>query len=288
VSAETRARLLLALGAAAGLAAAAATLVRPGDGAALPRDVVARVNGTPIRLDDYLRAHGAVAGDRRAPLADADKRRILDRLIDEELLVQRGIELGLVRRDRTLRAQLAAATIDLVATTTAEPAPDALRAFYDAHQGYFVTPERVRARQVFVRVANGGEESAERRAHDAAARLRSGEPFDAVRAALGDDEVAPIPDAELPPEKLREYVGTTATATVLALAPGATTDPVRSGMGFLVLQVVAGTAATPRPFDEVVDLGRSEWRRRSDDAALRSSLDALRRDARVQTMDALP
>jgi parvulin-like peptidyl-prolyl isomerase len=288
VTPDARARLLLALGAAAGLAVAAASLVRVPGGPTLGKDVVARVNGIPVRTDDYLRALGAVATDRRAPLTDADKRRILDRLIDEELLVQRGLALGLARRDRTLRAQLAAATIDLLATTTAEPTVAELRAFYDEHRGYFVAPERIRARQVLVRVAGGSETAAAARAEEAAQRLRRGEAFAAVRTAVGDEEVAPLPDALLPPEKLREYVGETAAAAALRAPAGGVTDPVRTSMGFHVLVVVERTDAVVRPYDEVADLVRSEWRRREDDAALRASLDALRGAADVRTTDALP
>jgi hypothetical protein len=106
------------------------------------------VNDTPIRRDDYLRALGAVAADRRTPLDDADKRRILDRLIDEELLLQRGLVLGLPERARSVRAPLVAATIDLLARTNREPSDAELRAFYDAHREYFTDPGRVRVGQV--------------------------------------------------------------------------------------------------------------------------------------------
>ncbi len=97
----TRASGLLALGAAVGIAAAAAGLLLgdAGDAGGLPDDVVALVNGTPVRLADYERAVVALASDRREPLEDEDRRYVLDRLVDEELLVQRGLELGFARLD---------------------------------------------------------------------------------------------------------------------------------------------------------------------------------------------
>src|SRR5262249_41797527 len=159
-------------------------------------------------------------------------------LIDEELLLQHGLDLGLVRRDRAVRSQVVGATVDLLATASAEPTDAELRAFYEAHREYFAEPDRVRVRQVLVRVADGDEEAAHARATDATRRLRAGEAFATVRAALGDDEGAPVPDALLPPAKLREYVGETATRTVLEADVGATTDPVRSSMGYHVLQVL--------------------------------------------------
>jgi parvulin-like peptidyl-prolyl isomerase len=286
VTPERRARWLLALGAAAGLALAVASLVRgPRSRATLPPDVVASVNDVPIRRDDYLRALAAVSTDRRTPIDDGDARRVLDRLIEEELLVQRALELGLVRRDRTVRAQLVAATIDLLARSTAEPSDAELRAFYAAHPDYFEDPGRIRVRQVLVRTEGRPEAEARARAEEATRRLRGGEAFDAVAAALGDEQVAPIPDTLLPAEKLRDYVGETAMGAALAADTGAPTAPVRSSMGFHVLVVVERTPAAVPPFETIVDRVRAEHRRRADDATLRASLDELRRAARVRTVD---
>jgi parvulin-like peptidyl-prolyl isomerase len=289
VTPERRARALLALGAAAGLAVAVGSILRDGPGDALAPDVLATVNGVPIRGDDYLRALAAVAEDRRTPVDQAEKRRILDRLIEEELLVQRGIELGLVRRERTVRASLVAATIDLLAGAGGgEETADDLRAFYDTHRDYFADPGRLRVRQVLVRAQGRGEDDARARADDAARRLRAGEPFEEVRRALGDEEVAPLPDTALPAAKLREYVGETAARAAFERAAGETTDPVRSSMGFHVLQVVERTPPSVAPFEQVTELVRSELRRRADDATLRAALASLRRAADVQAVEALP
>jgi len=288
VTAERRARVLLALGAATGLATAVASLVGGTRERPLAADAVAVVNDTPIRRDDYLRALGAVASDRRAPLDDADKRRVLDRLIDEELLLQRGLALGLAERDRSVRAPLVAATIDLLARATTEPSGEDLRAFYDAQRDYFTEPGRLRVRQVFVRIEGRTEDAARARADEAARRLRAGEPYAAVRATLGDDEAAPIPDALLAVEKLRDYVGDTAARTAHGLADDQPSDPVRSSMGFHVLQVVERTAPVVPPFEAIVDRVRAEHRRRADEAALRAALGELRRGARVRTVEALP
>lgn len=285
---ERRARWLLALGVATGLATAVASLLGGDSARALGPEALAVVNDTPIRREDYLRAIAAVAGDRRAPLGDADKRRVLDRLIDEELLLQRGLALGLAERDRSVRAPLVAATIALFARSDAEPSDAELRAFYDAHRGYFADPGRLRVRQVLVRTDGRAEAEAAARADEAVCRLRAGEPLDVVRAALGDEETAPIPDVPLPAEKLRDYVGETAARAAAALEAGGTSDRVRSSMGFHVLRVVERTPSGVPPFDGIRDAVRAEYRRRADDRALRAALDDLRRAARVRTADTLP
>jgi parvulin-like peptidyl-prolyl isomerase len=59
-------------------------------------------------------------------------------------------------------------------------------------------------------------------------------------------------------------------------------------MGFHVLRVSERTQPEVPPFDAIADRVRAEWRRRADDAALRTALDDLRRQAKVRTTDSLP
>ena len=111
-SAPGRARGLLALGATVGLGLAVARLLAaPGSDGELPYGAVARVDGVSIRTESYVRLVAALASDRRTPLTDDDRRHVLDRLVDEELLVQYAVDLGLVKTDRRVRADLVTAVL---------------------------------------------------------------------------------------------------------------------------------------------------------------------------------
>jgi len=194
--ASRRAVFLLGLGAALGAALAAAGLVGGGHsgGGALPADVVARINGTAIRTEDYERAVAALAGDRRDGADVEQRRHVLDRLIDEELIIQRGLELGLARQDPKVRADLTAAVIASIVSEQADlqPSDAELERFYDEQRDFFVQPGRIRVRGIFRRVATGGDDAAALAQSQAAAqRLRAGEPFGAERAELRDPEIAP-------------------------------------------------------------------------------------------------
>ncbi len=103
--------VLLALGACAGLIMAAAGLVErwspsPGE---LPVGAIARVGGKIITLERYLQVLNDLAADKRAPLSAQDRQFVIDRLVDEELLIQRGIELGLADSSPQIRKALAGA-----------------------------------------------------------------------------------------------------------------------------------------------------------------------------------
>lgn len=284
-----RPTVLLVSGAALGALLAAAGLTTSGGGG-LPPDVVAVVNQTPIRTEDYVRMCDAVANDRRAPLEAADRRRILDRLIEEELLVQRGLTLDLARLDRRVRADLTQTVIDGIATQagTREPSEEELRAFYEAHRDLFAGPGRLRVRQVFIRVTAPSDPAALARADQAAQRLRAGESIDAVQAALGDPPLAALPDAPLPPSKLRDYLGPTALRTALELDIGEVSDPVRSGTGYHVLQVVERQADTAPALADVRPQVVAELNREVGEQALRAYLDELRADADVTIREPLP
>jgi parvulin-like peptidyl-prolyl isomerase len=279
---RTRPLWLLGLGAAVGLVAAAWGVVRGGGpGVGLPPGAAASVNGTLIFAEDYERMLAALASERRSPLGPEDRRHVLDRLVDEELLVQRGLELDLPSLDRRVRADLTQAVIASVLAEVEEDvaSPEELEAFYREQGEFFTRPGRLRVRQVFVRASGDG---AENRAREAARRLRGGEPLASVQDALGDDPVAPLPDARLPALKLREYLGPSALRAAYDLESGGVSDPVRSGMGFHVLQLVEREADRLPPLDEIEREVRADFRRRRGDRALRSYLDELRQQADVR------
>jgi parvulin-like peptidyl-prolyl isomerase len=283
-----RALALLALGATAGLLAAAVGLLTPADRAGVtpPDGAVAIVNGEVIRRDDYERLLAALASDSRNPIDDAARRHVLDRMIEEELLVQRGLALGLAQVDRRVRADLTQSLIASVVSTAEdrEPEPEELEAFYRENGDFFTRPGRLRVWQIFFRVpAPEDEPTARERAERARAALLAGRPFADVRDELGDGEISPLPDTMLPATKLREYVGPTALQAVQALAVGEVSEPVRSGVGMHLLILVDRTENETPPHAQIADQVRTEWRRRAGDRALREYLDSLRESGDVQT-----
>ncbi|GIW40620.1 MAG: hypothetical protein KatS3mg076_1197 [Candidatus Binatia bacterium] len=274
--------LLLAAGVCIGVGLAAWGLVQD---ETLPADAVAVVNGIPISRGSFERTVEALASDRRDGVDEAERRRVLDRLVEEELVLQRALELDLARRDPRIRAELTQALIRTVVeeAETRVPSEDELRRFFEAHRELFSSPDRFSVRQVFLRVSSSDEEPrARERASEAARRLRAGEPFEEVRRDLGSPETVPLPEAPLPPGKLRDYLGPTATRTVLGLRVGEVGGPVRSSMGYHVVQLLARVPSAPPRFEEVRDHVLALYRRKAGERAFRDYLSWLRERARIR------
>jgi len=287
-----RPAVLLAVGAVLGVGLAAAglsTTASPVRGW-LPDHGVARVNGETIRRKDYERVLNALAQDKRNPLDDAERHRVLDRLIDEELLVQRALELGITRSDSKVRKDLVTAVIDEVLADTGDvqPTDEELRLFYEQHRDFFAGPGRIRVRQIVCRARHGEDDGAlQIRARQAVRRLHAGEDFAAVRNALGDPEIASLPDALLPPAKLVDYLGPTVARAAAALGVGQVSDPVRTGPAWHVVQVLDRQADEAPALEAIRAQVLAEYRRRAGEHALRSYLDDLRARARIERSSSL-
>jgi len=276
----------LAAGAAAGLLVAAIGVIgeRPSVDD-LPPGAVARVGDALIRAEEYDRLVAGLESDRRSPVDAKLRRHVLDRMIDEELLVQRAVELGLVDVDRRVRANLTSAMIQSIVDDADEVEPSArdLESFYREQAEFFTAPGRLRVRQIFVRSRADERGTAQERAAGAQAALDTGESFEGVREQYGDGEISPIPDAMLPALKLREYIGPTALRAAMELEVGQVSEPIRSGTGIHFLKLVEREPERTPPLDEIEVQVRSEWRRRQGDRALRAYLDGLRDDIPVVT-----
>jgi hypothetical protein len=291
-----RARWLLACGAVAGLALASFSILEPAPTPATAgSDVAASVNGTVIPRARYERALSALDQDTRDPLSEADRKHVLDRLIDEELLLQRAVALGLDRSNRVVRNTLVSAMIEIIVSGVGQREPKAseVEAFYEQNREFFARSDRYWVRQLrFPFGARGvrandrpeprNRADARETAIEAATKLRAGERIAVVARTLGGASVLPLPDGYLPANKLREYVGPTPALHATTMQRGEVSDPIEAGSAWHVLQMVERIVNQPVPLSEVRPQVLAEMRRRSGDESLRAYLAELRDDAMIQ------
>lgn len=272
---------LLIAGLLGGLAAALFGLIGPDRTAdrLLPH-TAARVGDDLIPRATYEQALTAVAADKRDPLDAADRRRVLERLVDEALLVRHGLDLDLVRRTPALRDRLVTTVLQNVRAEADARSFDetAVRTFYERHADRFRGPDLLH-----LRVLRAPDRA---RAEAALAAWRGGAAFADLRAAY-DEGGVPVPDGPLPPDKLRDYLGPAPVAAAAELDAGEVGGPVPVAGGYVVFRVVARRAGATPPFAEVAEAVRHEMRRRAAEELLAERLAALRERYPVVVADDL-
>jgi hypothetical protein len=242
------------------------------EAAALPEGAVAGVNDVIIGDAEFDARIDAVARQlEREPGAD-ERAAVLARVIDEELLLQQALALGLPRHDVRVRSLLVQEVIrQAVAESAREPVTEEeLRSFHAAEAGFFRHPPSVRVRRFECR------DAAQARALQAALDGGGAAPPGGCEA-----QVAAPPDAWLTGAKLGDYLGADAAAAVAALSPGQSLLRERAG-GATVLWLVARQPARDPAFAEIRPQVEAEFRRRRDEAALAAYVDHLRAGARVR------
>lgn len=264
---------ILVCGVVIGAGVAVTQIVVTPDSAGLSEKMVARVNGQPIYKRDLERALRAVATDRRqGVLAASDRTRILDRLIDQELLIQSGVDLGLHMKDSRVRNDIATAMIEFVAARGESedvPSDEVLEAFWAENQVLFQQPARYRIEHAFFKGT-----TAESRNRAEQARLRS--PLEGDPYWLSPD------DAPLPLKSIRQRLGASAATALASLEIGQTSEPIETDSGYHVVRLVERTGGAVYPYEDVQEEVRSAYERQAGERALRRFLEEERRRSQVE------
>jgi parvulin-like peptidyl-prolyl isomerase len=242
---------------------------------ALTSQPAAVVNGVPIPRAALMRAVLALENDSRNPVTPEREAAVLERLIEEELLVQHGVDLGLAETDFAARRALVQSVLALAVAERAgaEPSEDELRVFYRQNAGFFAPAPRFSAGVVFL-------EGAPARARIAEVRAQLARGADAT--ALGEQMAVEIPRAALPEAEWRRLIGADAARAAAGLAPGQISQPIPASGGLLIVRVNGFVAAPAPAYEEVAEQVRAEWDRRADEAAARDYLERLKQRARIE------
>lgn len=274
---------LLIAGAALGLGAAMWSALGVQEAVGRYGDAIAVVDGAPIPRSVFDSAVEGLAYAKRNPLTAAEKRQALERIVDEELLLRRALELGLAETDPSSRKALVNAMLQFSIADTAklEPTDAELRAFY-ADRPRLIAPQpllNVKA------AALPNTETA--RIEKLKAALDGGQPFDAAVKAAGGEPVL-LPGGPVIPSKIAEYAGATVRDVALSLDKGKTAGPVEIGRRVIFVYVADRYDAPPPPLEDVREVVVEEWRKRKTEEAFEAYVANLRAKARIGYADDAP
>lgn len=238
--------------------------------------VIARVDGVDILRADYDLAVEALTLDKRNPLTSEDRARALNRLIDEALLVQRGLDMGLGETDPAARKAIVQAMLQFATQAAAArmPQPGELDAFAKARPELLRDQDSIRVRAISFAVADAPGAARFR------AAIAAGQSFAQAAHASGG-ALEPIPDALVPMDRLAGVGGPRVQEAAASLNAGEVAGPISTGDRILFLYVVERRAPELRDIATSRDIVEAAWRRQIEAEAVDDQLAALRRRAAI-------
>ena len=270
----TKHQSILGIGLIIGILLAALAIVEKNN--ITDQNWAAKIEDQLIPYERYQMQLEGLAKDKRSPLTNRDKEYVLERMIEEELLIKRAIDLGMLENNPMARGTIVQQMIKNIVTegSRIEPQENELIEFFHGNIGFFTKANRLRVKQIYFSKDDFGDEAVEK-AKDAFVRLNKGENFEEV-ALSGSKSALKIPDTLMNLSKVREYIGPSLMREAQLLKPGYSSAPKKVSGGYKIIYLVDREDATQPEYSNIRSTVLSEFLKRRDDQSLRKYLDNLK------------
>lgn len=244
---------------------------------AVPPEDVALVNQQPISRTDYLMQLQTLYGVDLQHATAAQRRKVLDDMIREELFVQRGKELDVASTDPDVRAAMVnSVELEIAADAiTAQPSDAQLLAYYASHRARYASEGIMNLRD-YVFAPSESQAAAE-----AAEALRSGAPTPALLARWHAADSGKVADEEFY-FAAKIHLGERLFDVARNLPDGGVSAPIASADAIHVLYMFKNQKPVPFDFAAARDQVLTDYRsdaighlRTGDEAFLRKRANVL-------------
>lgn len=295
--AHTRRSLtLLAIGALAGLAIAGYGLFTAKGTATrgVPAEAIATVNGRVILRTDFVTQVETQFGVPFAQSSPVQRQRVLDDMVDEELMVQRGLEADLASYDPEVRQALVnGVELQLFADVLArQPTEAQLREYYEQHRPKYVQDGLMRLRDLMVRPdARTVPDQAIHTAMHATKALRHGEPLENVMKEYGLEDSRRLLDSghidtgDVFDFSARARLDPQVFEVASRLGAGQISEPVMVEDGVHVVVMLKRDPPRQRSFDEVRNEVWTDLKKDAQDQVRAANLKYLASKADIRIAD---
>jgi hypothetical protein len=242
----------------------------------VPPENVALVNQRPILRTDFIAQTETELGKPFGEATVAERLKVLDEMIREELFVQRGLELDFPGTDPDTRTALVAAVEQQVVAdvTTHQPADAELQKYFEENRANYATEGTMTLHNLVLPKAKSAGPDAAATVQKAADALKAHTPLDEVVKTFGLQEVV----AEHASDEQfyfaqKIHLGEPLYERALALNDGDVSAPVAAGDGIHVIQMVKHVKPLPLTFERVRSQVLNDYvtaaKKRLEDADLR-------------------
>ncbi len=247
----------------------------------LPDDVVAIVNDKIIPSERYRTVIQLIENDKRDDLTKADRKMALDRIIEEELLVQYAYQNGFLEADDLLRKSIVRSVVDSIVEQSVSVIPDEdeLRDFYQDNLPVFTLDEQYRV-VIF---------SSQSLSDITTAKEIWQKSYDIKKLEIDIPSIRQldIPSGFISKLKLGTLIGPLLRDVVLSLKTGETSKIIETIYGHTIVTLVDKKDKIIPEYSDINEVVLQEYRRRQREKILEELLSDLKRQSDIDINSSL-
>ena len=242
----------------------------------LPDNIIATVNDKIIPSDKYQTVINLIQNDKRDELTKADREMALDRIIEEELLVQYAYKNGFLEADDLLRKSIVRSVVDSIVeqALSVVPAEEDLLKFYEANQQIFATDEKYRI--VILSSKNRSD------IDEGKVIWQSNYDLTLLRQTFKSIDRLDIPTGFISKIRLGTLIGPLLRDKVLSLQVGETSQTLKTIYGYSIVTLVDKKDRVIPEFKEISEIVLQEYKRQQREEILEELLKDLKRQSDIK------
>ena len=246
----------------------------------LPDNIIATVNDKIIPSDKYQTVINLIQNDKRDELTKADREMALDRIIEEELLVQYAYKNGFLEADDLLRKSIVRSVVDSIVeqALSVVPAEQDLLKFYEANLQTFAIDEKYRV--VILSSKNQSD------IDEGKVIWQSNYDLTLLRQTFKRIDRLDIPTGFISKIRLGTLIGPLLRDKVLSLEVGETSETLKTIYGYSIVTLVDKKDRVIPEFKEISEIVLQEYKRQQREEILEELLKDLKRQSDIKINEA--
>ena len=242
----------------------------------LPDNIIATVNDKIIPSDKYQTIINLIQNDKRDELTKADREMALDRIIEEELLVQYAYKNGFLEADDLLRKSIVRSVVDSIVeqALSVVPAEQDLLKFYETNRQTFAIDEKYRV--VILSSKNQSD------IDEGKVIWQSNYDLTLLRQTFKRIDRLDIPTEFISKIRLGTLIGPLLRDKVLSLQVGETSQTLKTIYGYSIVTLVDKKDRVIPEFKEISEIVLQEYKRQQREEILEELLKDLKRQSDIK------
>ena len=230
---------------------------------------VARVGEKEISMQRFEEIIKVLDDQSNSELTLEKKNMIRERLIDEELLIQRAIELDLIRNDSLIKGNIIQTMFQHIINSNEaiEPSEKQLKDYFRKEKDYFSSGKRFKLKNYSFRNLNEAETGS---------KYLKQNNFDAFLNLTNKENIFDVPEVFLTPQKIRDYLGPKALQELEKLNKGDYSKVIQlNDIPSIIFCIDILYSKTPL-FEEIYDQIKDKFIREREDILVKEYIENLR------------